>query len=773
MKKIFYFYVLFYGIIIYGQDTTIKNNFPNIIPPSISVESLMKYQEIPVNNYTGVPDISIPLLNVSTLAKDINIDISLKYHQANVKADNIAGDVGLGWSLLAGGTISRTVRGLPDEELKLADGMGFTGRVGIYQTDIPNHSNVYYLWCQDPVNYEQTHTQITDEYYWETIENGKYDTEHDIWHFNFMGNTGSFYMKKVGNEFIIEPLSDYRLKIINYYETSYNQQYTPKAFTIFDEKGYKYIFDIYETTTRFADTENITMIQKQYVTYNGHSNEKPFRSSFQLTKVIDPNGKTIFEISYNTNNYIEASNQYNRINNEYGNDGDALFMVMNYHNCWSEVPPMKSTVINSQSVSVKKIKLITIPGKAIIDFTYNTGRNDYLASTSTPFLKEIKLKSINNNTISTHTLDYDYNQIIYKRLFLKSVTKNNPISNAEKYDFFYKRNSPMGVPSVFGRDYWGYYNTFNGDICGAQDITFMRDASPLASTFDLLQKIKYPTKGSVIFNFELNQYSFIGDQAIDDFSENPLNTSYIDTASYYFNNANLQFIPVSHEKRKITVYPSIILDSDPNTWTRTFSFFKIVNGQNISIGSIHCISPNNNCCREFILEPNVQYAFRRNNLDINYTGTDNLTVKYYSFNQSHKYLLGGGNRINRIGYFDTDVPQDYYEVTNQNYLPSKEKIFTYNLPTDNSKSSGSLVFGKPKFEEYKFLKIKGTRCVLQPYSDIHIVNDNLNYLSRFIISNQETVFTQGVNVGYKNINVKESGNGTVGLCCDPIFNNYS
>ncbi len=42
--------------------------------------------------------------------------IGISYHSTANKPDNFPGIVGLGWSLEAGGSITRVVRGLPDYE---------------------------------------------------------------------------------------------------------------------------------------------------------------------------------------------------------------------------------------------------------------------------------------------------------------------------------------------------------------------------------------------------------------------------------------------------------------------------------------------------------------------------------------------------------------------------------------------------------------------------------------------------------------------------------
>jgi hypothetical protein len=61
-RKVFHFSSLFFvflGVWGYGQTPQINTNLPNVIPPSPSVAALMKFEEIPVSNYTGVPNTSI------------------------------------------------------------------------------------------------------------------------------------------------------------------------------------------------------------------------------------------------------------------------------------------------------------------------------------------------------------------------------------------------------------------------------------------------------------------------------------------------------------------------------------------------------------------------------------------------------------------------------------------------------------------------------------------------------------------------------------------
>ncbi len=81
--------------------------------PSPTAASLGKFGDIPVNLYTGTPNIEIPLYTVH--GRTLQLPITLRYHASGIKVEEIAGWVGLGWALDAGGVITRTVKGLPDD----------------------------------------------------------------------------------------------------------------------------------------------------------------------------------------------------------------------------------------------------------------------------------------------------------------------------------------------------------------------------------------------------------------------------------------------------------------------------------------------------------------------------------------------------------------------------------------------------------------------------------------------------------------------------------
>src|SRR5690554_5200706 len=148
----------------FGQNEGIE--LPNVIGPSPEVAALAKYIEMPVNYSTGIPQIEIPIHTISE--GNIQLPVSLSYHAGGIRVNEEASSVGLGWSLMAGGVIGRTIKGKPD------DGGG-----GGYMT---NSFTVQHVNSLQP-------TQLPN--YFENV-----DTQPDIFFFNFMGYSGRFQFVK-------------------------------------------------------------------------------------------------------------------------------------------------------------------------------------------------------------------------------------------------------------------------------------------------------------------------------------------------------------------------------------------------------------------------------------------------------------------------------------------------------------------------------------------------------------------------------------------------
>ena len=111
------FFILWSGIA-FAQNASlnsadaIRNYLPTNSKQSPEAAAFTRITEIPVSHYTGIPNISIPLYTLQT--QSLSASVGINYHASGVKVEDEATQVGLGWSLDAGGMISRSIRGRDD-----------------------------------------------------------------------------------------------------------------------------------------------------------------------------------------------------------------------------------------------------------------------------------------------------------------------------------------------------------------------------------------------------------------------------------------------------------------------------------------------------------------------------------------------------------------------------------------------------------------------------------------------------------------------------------
>src|SRR6059036_3887252 len=110
MRRAFAVTLPVHSLLLLASGLSAQVGSMRVTVPSPTVASLGKFGDVPVSLYTGVPDISIPLFTAK--GRTLALPIVLKYHAGGIKVEEIGSWVGIGWTLEAGGTITRTVRGL-------------------------------------------------------------------------------------------------------------------------------------------------------------------------------------------------------------------------------------------------------------------------------------------------------------------------------------------------------------------------------------------------------------------------------------------------------------------------------------------------------------------------------------------------------------------------------------------------------------------------------------------------------------------------------------
>ena len=439
MKKLFLLLLTcFYSFLTNGQEESHNTtSLSEVSIPSPNAAGLAKYAEIPVGLYTGSANVSVPLGNVSI--NGYNLPISINYHTSGIRKNDISSVVGLGWTLNAGGVITRTIRGLDD--------FGGTG----YQR-IPKE-----LLKMDAGKDNDVVKKYDGAAF--GISNGTWDSQPDLFHYNFGSYTGKFVIDHDGNIQSI-PKNDIDFKI--------NQD----GWTAITPDGTKYTFNEREFSISNTAGEG--------------ANSNPYVSGWWLTSVKSTLGEEI-NIDYEENQ-LDYSLGYNET--KYFK---ALFN------------PSGCTVRNE-----KKETFTSVFGKVIskisthknkVYFHYIKDRTDITSA------KRL-------NTIEIYNKNKKVKEVIFNNAFyfsngklklLSLFEKNNNIS-LPPYEFTYNATSQTNDYSM---DHWGFENgkISNRTLIPTFNVpsTFFQGAdrsSNKNSLGGLLTHVYYPTGGSTSFKYE-------------------------------------------------------------------------------------------------------------------------------------------------------------------------------------------------------------------------------------------------------------------------------
>ena len=491
------------GASIYAQESGVITPIrENLLPVSPNAASLGAYGQVAVNLYTGRINPSIPIYQVKV--KDFELPISINYNSNGLKVSEIPTRVGLGWSLSAGGVITRNMIGVPDET---ANGYSGANSIG----SIIEANAVY-----------------TDEEL-KYFQEGTWDTGADEFYFNFLGHSGKF-IRTLNKNYVSVPFDN--LKITS------NTDNLLSAFTIIDEAGVKYYFEDFENTI----TES-----------NGSPTSGPFDyiSAWYLSKIEFLNG-IVIDFTYSNLNLNQpeslSETRYQLIRSSTTNTGFS--------------PPCSmsdsETRLVPQIQGLKQLSRIDFP-TGYVEFKDGEVRQDVTGNYGNT-LGSIEIHYTDGNLFKKVDFSYDYVGSSIdesKRLILRSVSEQSLVHSIE----YYNENGSypsfdIDNNSYYSQDLWGYYNGVNNtslipattvDVGDPEVSVFTMgsaDRTPNAakSIYGLIKKITYPTGGTTEFQFEPNDYFNQDDLDVCDITR----SSNVETGFSSINdgNASLQQMPL-------------------------------------------------------------------------------------------------------------------------------------------------------------------------------------------------------------------------------------
>lgn len=460
-----------------------------------SVKAFHESNLIPENLYTGKINVGIPIYDISI--GDINIPISLSYNTSGIKVSDIASNVGLGWSLNAGGSILKVVRDLPDDDFY---GTGYavpddTGdNAGSYET-IVSQIGYHRGKSPEPFSYYEVPTGWVHSDSEAAAEWSKIDSSPDFFYVNAPGLSSKFYLEdkfptnnttpfanrkfnaifldhsgiKVQNQIqrttsVIPRLIDLSFgnNPADFHQNGtafYNYEYLDfPSFEVVNTNGLKYIFD----------TKDYSEVVSQG--FRNSANKGLSSTNWNLSKIIDPIHNR--EVNFEYEAYFKATGEaVKNITASYQDPSSTDDRYDYYYTPVADVSLTSGTYdmhfqssVSTHTTKANRLKKITWD-EGTVEFIYGLHRIDDLGEKA---LTEILVKNNLGQLVKHVEFEYSYfnslencNEKECKRLRLDKVKElpiGNTTVNAKEHSFDYNYENPLPRRDSFQRDYLGYFN---------------------------------------------------------------------------------------------------------------------------------------------------------------------------------------------------------------------------------------------------------------------------------------------------------------------------
>ena len=469
--------MMLFPIILHAQNNAAL--LQRITQPAPEAASITKYGIYPVSMFTGIPDISIPIYNIDV--GNYSLPLNISYHGSGIKVNDLASCVGLGWTMNAGGVITRTVMGVPDEDPAR----------GIFRLGIKRESQIT----------EADYDRFLD------LMDGEADTEPDVFSFSFGDKTGKFIIG-----------ADKKVRMLPY--NNLRVRYENGLFEITDDDGTVYKFLKTSYSVNFSDVAS----PKFYPT-----------TSWYLTTILLNNKVDSITFTYSgyTPGRMETIDNYITLG-MYPQNGPLVCDAVSCHYPleYRSIAQIQ-TSMSYQDYSLWYVNSITFPtGK--INFTLNTTRQDYghvldkitVTNNNNKVIKQIALSHayfFNDQGYNVYARPQDKYRLKLTEMNETGTTGTTPL----KHRFEYEEQYQLPPRHNFGIDYWGYYNgnynnqhlmtlddnglhythVWNGMSNATNFAPVNRNTNEDYMKAGMLKRVYYPTGGYTDFEFEANRVS--------------------------------------------------------------------------------------------------------------------------------------------------------------------------------------------------------------------------------------------------------------------------
>jgi len=464
-------------------------------PPSPEASALLRYANVPVDEHTGIPSVVMPIDQLS--GRQLSVPITLSYHAAGNKVQDVASNVGLGFVLNTGGVITRVMRGLPDES---------------------------------PQGYQYQGTRVNsghlDSAYLNATINNKIDGEPDMFYFNFLGHAGKMVIDTNGNA---QYLPDQGIRVIRH-PIHNNPDSTNNPWILKDLNGTTYEFGLDTSSRELTVVNTVGKLLSQAITYT---------SSWYLAKVITPDGKETVSFNYSSGPNLSYEQYRNVTTYTIQDDNtDTRTGIFSSHVRHTD----SYSAINKNTYDVSTVIQVLSPkyissiqnDMGSIAFSYNS-RQDLAGGLA---LNQIKVYNIDDSAtpLKTYTFSESYflspvpdpaHPYDSKRLKLDCVTlQGRSAETKQLFVFTYNMQTLLPPRNSDEFDHWGYYTTLD-KRAGFPPVNLTTDkygnyvdgfderkADSVRMKACILTKVRNVNGGYTNFYYNIDQYKFDGTTSI-------------------------------------------------------------------------------------------------------------------------------------------------------------------------------------------------------------------------------------------------------------------
>lgn len=483
------------------------------LPPDPQTWGFIKYSGGTPDYYTGAVKAEIPIYVYRD--PDFEIPISLSYTSLGFMPNITANYVGLGWTLNVGGLICRRVKGVKDEgELENVTYSGGVRTVlGYYRYTQTNHAGDGSL-LERPLRLTGLGMCFDKSYQ-------LYETESDIYVFNFLGHSGKFVITDNGGVQVYDsnhPSGEYQIRLSDFQKVRLKSK-------IYITTGDGYLFEFGGHPESIIPTNNYIDFEK-WGTSEGSSSAPArdyYSDEWYLTKIIAPNGRiAVFNYKIDSETIAESIYPTGEKVTYYGRMDSP-----GYPTGFEEGSGMYSVAYRLLQRKHSVVLSSIVIDDCTVSFTYGTRNKEkgwkYAAQVSElltpPKLESIRVTHTNAPyALCNCSLTYKYPSTSGNPVLLLSKVS---ISGSGEYTLNYQNEtSAFPYQGIVGVDHWGFHNSNSGfdpnNLLPSVEVGYdysetitstNRNPNWTKAAYGLLKKITYPTGGWTEFEYEPNNYS--------------------------------------------------------------------------------------------------------------------------------------------------------------------------------------------------------------------------------------------------------------------------